>query len=242
MVLSIEGALKDYGFTEREIKIYLASLSLGTASAQDISEKAKLNRSTTYDILRGLVERGVASKIIKKKITLFEVADPNNLLIFLDEKKSKLSSVIDQLNSIKAGVVAKPEVTVYEGKDGLKTMLTGILATKKNIDVISNSKFLKMFYFFVPQYILQKKKLGLRSRVIHEESKETRDLKKRDREEFRTTKSIKNFNLTSATFICGDKVATLKLSEEEPIGLLVQDKSIADDYRTIFEMLWGLSK
>ncbi|HLD57008.1 MAG TPA: helix-turn-helix domain-containing protein [archaeon] len=234
MVLSVRDALRDYGLSDREIKVYLACLGLGTASAQDISQKSKLNRSTTYDVLRGLVEIGIASKTIKKSITLFEVADPNHLLSLLDEKKSKLSSVIDQLNSIKTNVVAKPEITVYEGKDGLKTLLNAILATRKNIDVVSNSKFLKMFYFFVPQYILQKKRLGLQSRVIHEDSKETMELKKKDKEDFRTTRSIKNFNLNSATFICGDKVAILKLSEEEPIGLLVQDKLVADDYRTMF--------
>ncbi len=242
MDISIKEALTDYGFTEREIKVYLASLGLGTTSANDISQKSGLNRSTTYDILNGFIERGIASKAIKKKVTFFEVVDPIQLITLLEEKKVKIKSILDQLESIKGSVVVKPKIRVYEGKDGLKTMLNEILTTRKNIDVISNSKFLRMFYFYVPQYILQKKMLGLHSRVIHEESKETRELKKRDKEELRTTRSIKNFNLNSATFICGDKVASLKLAEDEPIGVLVEDKVIADDYRTYFEIFWNMSK
>jgi hypothetical protein len=40
------------------------------------------------------------------------------------------------------------------------------------------------------------------------------------------------------TFIYKNKVATIKLVEEEIISILIQDENLANDQRQIFEILW----
>ena len=47
--------LTSIGFNEKTASIYLAALSLGTASIQDIAKKADIKRPTTYNYIQELV-------------------------------------------------------------------------------------------------------------------------------------------------------------------------------------------
>ncbi|MBW2996837.1 hypothetical protein KY349_00685 [Candidatus Woesearchaeota archaeon] len=238
----IREALTAFGFSQKEVTVYLACLELGTATANDIANKADINRSTTYDILKAFLEKGIASKVVRKKTTHFEVGRPKKLIASLEEKKVKLQAVLTDLDAIYCATTEKPMVTVFEGKEGMKTILEDILATKKQTDVISTSKIFETFTFYFPRYIRQRKEAGIKARVIQEASSKTEKLKKSDATELRETRALPDFNMNSAIFIYGEKVAILKLVEKEPLGVLVSDRSIADDQRMIFESLWSAAR
>ena len=53
--------LQKFGLSEKEAKIYLALLELGTATVSDIAEKAEINRSNTYVLLNSIAERDLVS-------------------------------------------------------------------------------------------------------------------------------------------------------------------------------------
>jgi len=242
VVISIKEALDSFGLTDREQSVYLANLELGTATANKIAEKSGLNRSTTYDILRDFLKKGIASKLQKNGITNFDVASPVKLIDSLDEKKAKLKSVLPQLKLLEQRTVTKPIVKVFEGKEGMKTILADIIDTKAKTDVISTSKVFNVLKFYFPNYIKERAELKLFARVIQEDSKETAALKLKDKQEFRETKSLKNFNPSSMVFIYENKVATIKLVDEEVISILIQDETLANDQRHVFEILWTNAK
>ncbi len=236
--ISIEEALISFGLSTKEVKIYLACLALGTATANTIAQKSYLNRSTTYDILKSFLEKGLASKITKEKTTYFEVASPEKLIASLEEKKEKLKTILPQLKLIQELTIQKPTVEVYQGKEGFKTILEDILATKKQTDVISTSKIFDIMNYYFPFYIKRRAELKIYARVIQEHSPQTLELKKSDEKQARETRSIKGFNINSMIFIYADKVAIIKLVENEVISVLIHDQTIADDKRTIFAVLW----
>ncbi len=49
-----EEALRSLGLTDKEIKVYLASLQLGVSLVQKIASTAGLNRTSAYDLLKSL--------------------------------------------------------------------------------------------------------------------------------------------------------------------------------------------
>jgi len=242
MKVNIQEALQAFGLSEKEIKIYLACLEIGTATANELAEKSYLNRSTTYDVLKSLLEKGIASKTIKEKTTHFEVALPEKLLSVLDEKKQKLTAVLKELKQLQEFTIRKPTIQVYQGKEGFKTILDDILATKQATDVISTSKIFEVMKNFFPYYIQRRTELQIPARVIQEYSQQTNTLKQTDKKDLRTTKSIQGFTINSMTFIYANKTATIKLVEKEIIGVLITDQNLADDQRKIFEILWKQAK
>ena len=60
--------LKEFGFKEKEATVYLGLLELGEAKVHDIALKAKISRSTTYEILEKLAEEGMVVSFEKNKI------------------------------------------------------------------------------------------------------------------------------------------------------------------------------
>ena len=64
--MKIENVLKAYGLNEKQIKVYLACLELGSASVQKISQKSGLIRTTVYEVLETLKQRGFTSSFLKK--------------------------------------------------------------------------------------------------------------------------------------------------------------------------------
>ncbi len=240
--LTIQEALASYGLSPKEVKIYLASLELGNTTATRISEKSDLNRSTTYDILKSFLEKGIASKVVKNKTAHYEVVEPKRLVTILDDKKKKLLSVMDQLELLQKTKIEKPTTEMYEGKAGVETILSDILSTKNQIDVISTSKIFDIFIYYFPHYIQQRSKLGLKTRVIQERSSSTKKLRAKDKLEHRQTRSLEKFEINSVTFIYGDKIATIKLIRQDLWGLLVKDKVLAEDKKKIFEILWANAK
>ncbi|HIJ12085.1 TPA: hypothetical protein HA278_08570 [Candidatus Woesearchaeota archaeon] len=240
--ITVEEALHSFGLSSKESRIYLASLELGTTTANDIANKADINRSTTYDILKLFLEKGIGSKVVKDGTAHFEVVGPHKLIAILDDKKVKLRAVMNQLELIKEKTVEKPTVQVFEGHAGIKTILEDTLANSGRNDIISTSKIFKIFGYYFPHYIVRKKPSGVHSRVIQETCKETTELKKRDKFENRETRGLTNFDVNSVTFIYGDKVAIIKLRKNELIGVVIKDRTLAEDKRRIFEILWKLAK
>ena len=81
----IEKALKEAGFTKNEIKVYLALLRLGSTKAGRISKEAETNRSYTYDALKKLLEKGLASYAIVGKTKFFRPVSPQRIISLLQE-------------------------------------------------------------------------------------------------------------------------------------------------------------
>ena len=136
----IESSLKKYGLSTKEIKVYLATLELGSSSILEISKKSGINRATTYVITESLIERGLASSITKGKKRYFVSEDPKKLLTKLEERKLKvddqineIKKLIPQLESIFNRSESKPRVKMYEGIDGLYKIYEDTLVEKKDI-------------------------------------------------------------------------------------------------------------
>ena len=69
------------------------------------------------------------------------------------------------------------------------------------------------------------------------------DLKKKDKEDLRELRFLPdNFKLNTIMHIYSNKVTILTLNKEQLIGIIIENKEIAQMQKSIFEMMWGLCK
>lgn len=239
----IEETLKEFGLTDKEIKVYLALLKLGSALVQDISKSAETYRTYTYEILKSLKEKGLASYVIKSGKQYFEVASPEKLINILREKESKIKIILPDLRNIYKSSIEKPKVELYGGKEGLKTILDDMLQLKKEILIYgSTNKQLKLLQFYFPNFINSRVKNKIKTKVITEKSKESLDIYKNNKKELREMKFFsKNVEFPTATNIYGNKVAVLSL-EKDIVGIIIENEAIANTQREIFKLLWNIAE
>src|SRR5665213_1385997 len=91
--MEIQSILKNFGLSQKEIAVYLALIELGPSSVRDISAKSKINRGTSYDILKSLISIGIVSYYNKESKQYFMAEPPEKLLGAIDQKKEDLDEV-----------------------------------------------------------------------------------------------------------------------------------------------------
>src|SRR3989339_581456 len=92
--------LVDFGLSEEEADLFLLCLKTGEVTVNRIAELSNLARSTVYDILQKLINKGLISTTIKKSTTHYIANNPNVLLRFIDDKRYKIERILPQLEQI----------------------------------------------------------------------------------------------------------------------------------------------
>ncbi len=178
----MEDELREFGLTEKEIKVYIALLKLGSALVQDISKKAGTYRTYTYEVLKSLKEKGLVSYVIKSGKQYFEVAQPEKLINILKEREEKIKKILPTLENIYNSSPEKPKIEVYEGKEGLKSIYDDMIKTKREILAYGSAKKqIELMQFYFPNFIKRRVKEGIKTKVIIEKSEDSLKLSKNDK-------------------------------------------------------------
>ena len=222
-------ALRALGLNEKEIAVYLALLQLGSSLVQDIAGMAKLNRTSTYDLLASLEKKGFVSYTIKSGKRYYQATDPEKIIDLLHEKENLVKKALPELTALRKTVSKRPRVEVYVGKEGLKSIFEQILRESKSFIAIGSKKNLvKLFKFYFPFFVKRRIKKGIKVKVIIDDVPLDKTV------EYKIIKK----KMKTVTYIFNDKIAMISLEEKEPIGILIQEKNFVDTYRMMFDIIW----
>ena len=140
---ALEQALTGAGLSEKEAKVYLATLELGSAAAVAIARKAGINRGTTYLIAENLMLRGLMSSVDRDGTRHFSSEPPAHLLarieresLTVNERKASLAAALPELEALVKCGLPRPSVRYYEGLQGLEAMRQ-ILYRARHEEVLS---------------------------------------------------------------------------------------------------------
>ncbi len=85
--------LQKLGLTDKESALYIAAMELGISSpASTIAKRAHVNRTTAYDVLETLVEKGLIITHKKKKSLLLRGTTAGKIADLLRRTKQKIRS------------------------------------------------------------------------------------------------------------------------------------------------------
>jgi len=187
-------------------------LGAWTARVNGISKKSQIIRESTYGILKSLIEKGLVSYVIKSGIKYFESASPKKLKAILKEKEQLIEKIIPDLENLKKFQVSKPKIELYEGKEGIKTIMEDLLTSKEEILTLASNKHLtKLLEFYFPNFVRRRIKLGIKTRLLTDQEVLTKEL-------IKYKYLPKNFEFDTAQYVYDDKIAIISLNQREPIG------------------------
>lgn len=241
---------KELGFSEKEVSVYLALLKLDTASVTEVANKTEINRTTCYDILSSLAQRGLILKIIKKEKTFFNAMDPKRLLSYIDrekdeyikkmeQNKKRIEDALPELSSLIERKSTKPKVIFFEGEKGMREAYEDTLSAKNGILAYANVKTMhEGLPNFFPEYYNRRAGAGVHIKAIMPANKESIARSQRDKEEKRESIILKNPEKTFSPEIniYNDKI--LFASWKEKMAIIIESKELADAQRLIYDELW----
>lgn len=235
--------LKDIGLNDKEARIYLATLELGSSGASDIAKRAKLNRVTTYDILDKLIKKGFINFITKDGQKHFDATEPD---LLFEDRKRRINAFEDVLPELRRlhGATPHPRVQYFEGIAGIKAIYEDTLSSKTEILNYANSSEIREYWpEYDDEYVKERALKGIFLRGIAPTDPIGKKVVKENKKYFRDIRLIdpQKYNFTNEINIYDDKISIISFSDGL-IGMIIESKEMADTQRALFSMIWDFSE
>lgn len=233
--MDLEEVIRDAGLSRNEATLYLALLSLGPSLVAALAQKTKLNRTHIYDRLRHLLERGLVSYTIRAGKKYFAATPPEKLVQMLHEKELRLKAALPSFSALQKQRSAV-EIEVFQGKEGLKTLLQDCLREQQPMFVLGFRGIVaKETDFFYQQYSRKRLKLGIRRRVLADSTAQRSPFL---RDALTTVRFLPpHYHSSAGLWVYGNNTV-LFLPEDELSMIRIVSRKTAQFYKTYFRLLW----
>lgn len=234
--MQIHELLEELGFGQNEAEVYVAVIEMGQSKAGALIKRTGLHRHIVYESLKSLEAKHLVSSTKKNNILLFQATNPKRLLEQYESKRKVLVEVVKELQT--KHVATKPEIVVYEGLEGPKTLLSEMLdAGRRGEQVYGMNANEDLCLQTIPNelhlYFEEEKKMDppMKERLLFREGFESPNPVAEIRHlppQFFTPLGIN---------IYGDKVALTDYAD--PITtMIIQKETFAQGFKEYFNILW----
>jgi sugar-specific transcriptional regulator TrmB len=235
--------LEKIGLSENEAKVYLASLELGPATAQQLAAKAIVSRPNTYIMIESLKKRGLMSSFEKGKKKYFVAGEPRQLLYVIEQKKNQIaeeedliSKFISKVHEIKKNENNTAKISVYEGEDARMATKSELTTNDQELFEIVPVELARKYFppifsgdireSYSKKFPIKSICTGGPTRVIP--TNENIEVKYADPE---------MLPIKSELLVFGNKVI-ISTFKDKPLHVHIEDGDIAQTLKTIFKLIW----
>jgi len=234
---SIEKTLENVGFSPNEIKVYLTLNEYGSTKAGRISKLAKIDRSSCYNALKLLSEKGIVSYVMIGQVKWFQVAGPRRILDYIRGQLEDVEEIIPALQQKHKQHKIEGQVRLFKGLKGVRTVFLDMIRSGEDNYVFgSEGQFSKRLPEFALQFKRMKKEKGMKTFMICRKDRHELDV---NSAQHRYLPSISES--PAVTNIYGGKVAII-IWTDEPEAIIIENPSAARAYKSYFDFMWNNGK
>jgi len=237
-------SLKEFGLEEKEVKVYLASLSLGATTILKISKVSGVKRTTVYELIVALEKKGLMKKEIHGFKTLYSAEHPEKLENSLETKRTLLSRLMPELEGLYHLKGTESSIKFYSGLSAIKNIYDDLLKDLKPHEfyyAISNIKEWQELDedFFLKKHVETRSKMDIETKLLFTDS-ETAQKRKETARNFEETIKIlpKNSNFHIDLVVTPYKLVMFQL-HEPLVAIVIENKSIIELHKEMFELIWN---
>lgn len=250
-------SLEAIGLSEKQAQVYAALVELGGAFPSQISEKTRLNRTTVYKILTDLSIKGLINEITKRNKLFYQIENPNRLLRFAktqvslaEDRLQKAEKLIPDFEGLYQMLTNKPGIRYFEGVDGVTLLYEDMVASDKKYEMLawSNAKELERVLpnKFFEDFRRSKERIGITTRGIVPDTDQDKQFNERFFSGYKKGAVphlryviAEQFPFKGEITVYGStKIAIVNLNKEYLTGLIIEDETIHEMMRMIFELSW----
>lgn len=236
----MDKVLSAIGLNDKEAKVYLAILQLGTASVPRISERAGTKRPTTYLILEDLRKKRLVTKVMRGSVIIYSAESPEQLL---EEEKKKtviLENGLPDLLAIYNIKKEKPKITYYQGEESIIRLYDEIFKEREIWFYGSIGSITPAVMTQVNKYLelIKDKKKNYQIRELLQSDPASIEWAQNQSDNHQIKLVDKKFQLPTDNMIFGDKVAIITY-KETPMAVVIKSNDVVATHKSMFEMLWN---
>ena len=229
--------LRQLGFLDAEIEVYIALLRLGPSMVSKIHQQTGLHRTHIYDLLEKLRERGLVSIYIQSGKKHFQAAPPSKILSYIEEKKEIVKNLLPELESFMNITKEDTSVELYKGKEGLKTVLQDVLKKGRDYCVMGSIKqFEEVLEYALPSFLKKIEESGIKERILCDKKESIVKIKTG------TYRFLDGSYLFPSSFWIYENKVALFIWNVPYFIIVINNKEVAQTYQNYFDFFWKIAK
>ena len=246
--------LRQLGFSDKEIDVYLAILKQGRVLPAVVAKQTGLNRSTVYSVASELLKRGVIKEDLGGPVRYLVAQPPEDLMQLasreeqaLTKKKQLIQEAVIDLQSLVAGAVYTPPKIAFITQDEIRHYMRkrtpvwneSIMKTDKFYWGYQDHTFVDAYGDWIDWYWTQAVPKGLHLILLSNRSETEKRMVKKQyvHREIRFWKDAGEF--TATLWIMGDYVVMIATRQEPHYLVEIHDAVLANNLREVFK---GINK
>lgn len=254
---NIAEKIQSIGLSNKESLVYIYILENGGAYPSAIAESTKINRSTVYKILIDLSVKGIINEVTKGKKLFYQVENPKKILRYkkdqlnlVNEQYEKLEKALPALEGLYAAQEGKPKITYYEGLDGIREVYRDHFDNEEKYEMLAfgDTATVKEFFAgkFGKEYVHAKEKNKIVTRGIvpdtDSDKSYNKDVYKGVSKKYHP--QLKHISKDifpwkgDVTVYGTNKVSIIDHEQNKWLGLIIEDRTIHNMLKMIFELAW----
>jgi HTH-type transcriptional regulator, sugar sensing transcriptional regulator len=233
--------LEKLNFSTNESKVYVLLIRLGPSLAGRIAKEARMDRSSTYNALKQLTERGIVSTVHENKRTIYVPTDPKKIIDYFKEKEEIANKIIPKLRQEFSMIKEKKTISLFQGFKGVKTVFQDILSSlNKNDEYFvlgSEGQFGNLMPYYAPLFRKQKIEKKITTKMLLREGrvKERKSVHSQYRvvpSDVASPATINVYDDKVAIVIWGEKIETI----------LIENADVSRTFKNYFDFMWKHAK
>jgi sugar-specific transcriptional regulator TrmB len=249
--------LEKAGFNAKEALVYVSLLELGGAFPSKVAEYCGLKRSTVYNVLVTLSVRGLINEINKRNKLYYQIERPSKIVRFADsrirraeEESDQMKSILPDLEGMFGSLGTRPKVAYFENIEGILDIYEDMITVDRKYELLafSNAKELENVFpaKFFEKFRKSKERIGITTRGIIPDTPEDRGYNEKFFSGYRES-VVPKIRYVSAdkfpfkgeiTLYAGKKISIVNLNKEYLTGVIIEDETIFNMMKMIFELSW----
>ena len=250
MLPELKRVLESIGLHDKQIRVFGVLLESGAPMfVSAVARAAQLNRTTTYDILKELSAKGLASQVKKEGAVRYQSIAAELLPAYverrreaLEESKKQLAHIIPQIKLLHSKGKALPKVQFFEGEEGVKQAYEDTLENNQEKflrDITGlDAAFNHLDNKWITYYLEKRTRLGIKCIDIVPEGEWAHASKADDEKYIRETKFIPGkFDFASEVSIYDNKVGVFSYAKGNPVAVIIEDDTISHMMKQLFDFM-----
>jgi len=244
--MDIKVVLKEFGLSEAETRMYLAGLKTGEAPLAHIAALAKIKRGSAYLVAKNLKKRGLMGSFKMSSGLVFVVSPPATIASQAKRLSREIEEIIPKLNVLKKGSTFRPEIEVYEGREGYLTVFEDSLNMYNG--TIRAIGSLEQFYevitydydnqHYIPERV--RRKIKFKGLYFKDEAV-AKFSKSRDAEELRQMRYMPSRYFQPTFTLIYRNTIVVFTTKKEKLAVKITSEDLTKSEKARFDLIWDLA-
>lgn len=255
--MQISSLLSAVGLTDKEAALYLLLLEFGPRPTSFLAKKANLNRGTAYLSLHSLLDKGLVTKSVRRKLQHFSALDPHRLIELAESRREEsenaaktLKQELPYLLALSKNPGARPRIQFFEGREGARFVMDQTLRAEDKtlqafLSLADASAFLGAEW--LESYTRERIRKGYTLLAIRTLEKDKQAMQENVYARAYVTSKVQHREVRYAPedlafpvtmYLFDQKIGVLS-SKEEDFALLIESRELSQMHRKLFLLLWN---